>query len=193
MDGGLHVETRIPPCLQSGLDRWVFNQVPDWATAIRGFRQRYARLGSPAGEHHYRVEWLLRMVDAWNAQFDEAKRMEEKLALDSFRRDMVAATENFDAILVTVQNKPAGEPVTAEQYEKITIADYETLKKDGDLSPAFNLMGWPGVVVRCGTSDDGLPIGLQIVAKPWREEIALTVALFLERELGGWRPPPPAN
>src|SRR5262245_23939448 len=28
------------------------------------------------------------------------------------------------------------------------------------------------VVVRCGTSREGLPLGVQIVAKPWRDDIA---------------------
>lgn len=54
----------------------------------------------------------------------------------------------------------------------------------------FNSTGWPSVVVRCGSSADGkLPIGLQVVAKPWREDIALAVAAFLESKSGGWQPP----
>jgi len=40
------------------------------------------------------------------------------------------------------------------------------------------------------TSDEGLPIGVQIVAAPWRAEVALAVAGHLEMELGGWSPPP---
>jgi amidase len=43
--------------------------------------------------------------------------------------------------------------------------------------------------VRCGTSAEGLPIGVQLVAAPWREDVALAGALALERDLGGWRPP----
>jgi amidase len=46
-------------------------------------------------------------------------------------------------------------------------------------------------VVRCGTSPEGLPIGLQIVARHWRDDVALAAAAALEAELGGWRPPPP--
>jgi amidase len=188
-DAGLRVESTIPPFFSSGIDRWVFNQIPDQAVAIREFRRQYSQLGSPATEHHYQVEWLLRMIDAWAPQFDEARRMDEKLKLEQFRQDMVAATESYDAILVPVSNKPAGQPVTAEQYEKLTIADYDQLKSEGFFALHFNLMGWPAVVVRCGTSDEGLPIGLQVAAKPWREDIALSVALVLEKELGGWSPP----
>ena len=45
-------------------------------------------------------------------------------------------------------------------------------------------------VVRCGTSGEGLPIGVQIVARPWQDATALAVAGHLESVFGGWRPPP---
>ena len=54
----------------------------------------------------------------------------------------------------------------------------------------YSLTDCPSVVVRCGTSAEGLPIGVQIVAAPWRDEVAFAVAARLERELGGWSPPP---
>jgi amidase len=54
---------------------------------------------------------------------------------------------------------------------------------------AHNVSGWPAAVVRLGTSPGGLPIAVQIAAAPWREDIALAVALRLEREFGGWQAP----
>jgi amidase len=54
---------------------------------------------------------------------------------------------------------------------------------------AYSLTDWPAAVVRAGTSPEGLPIGVQIVAQPWREEVALAAAQFVESELGGWQPP----
>jgi amidase len=54
----------------------------------------------------------------------------------------------------------------------------------------YNLTGWPGAVVRGGTSPEGLPIGVQLVARPWREDVALAVAQYLEEALGGWQRPP---
>jgi amidase len=54
----------------------------------------------------------------------------------------------------------------------------------------YNMAGWPAAVVRGGTSPDGLPIGVQIVAHPWREDVALAVAEFLEKTLGGYQPAP---
>ena len=53
----------------------------------------------------------------------------------------------------------------------------------------YNLTGWPGAVVRCGTSPEGLPIGVQVIARPWREDVALAVAKRLEEALGGFQPP----
>ena len=50
---------------------------------------------------------------------------------------------------------------------------------------AFNLSGWPSTVVRCGTSSEGLPIGVQVVAPSWREDVSLAVAEHLEA-LKGW-------
>jgi len=54
----------------------------------------------------------------------------------------------------------------------------------------FNLLGVPSVVLPISKSDEGLPIGVQIVAQPWQEEVALSVADLLERERGPWAGPP---
>ena len=54
----------------------------------------------------------------------------------------------------------------------------------------FNLLGTPAAVVPVGRSPEGLPIGVQISARPWEEEIVLSVAAALEEQCGGWRPPP---
>lgn len=54
---------------------------------------------------------------------------------------------------------------------------------------AFNLAGWPAVVVRGGSSTEGLPVGVQVVAPPWREDVALAVARFIESKTGGWQAP----
>jgi amidase len=54
----------------------------------------------------------------------------------------------------------------------------------------WSLTGWPGTVVRCGTSPEGLPIGVQLVAAPWQDHLTLAVARHLESTLGGWQPPP---
>jgi Asp-tRNA(Asn)/Glu-tRNA(Gln) amidotransferase A subunit family amidase len=54
----------------------------------------------------------------------------------------------------------------------------------------FNLLGFPAVVVPIGQSEKGLPVGVQIVARPWEEELVLAVAAKLEKERGPWQAPP---
>jgi amidase len=57
-------------------------------------------------------------------------------------------------------------------------------------SDVHNLTGWPAAVVRAGTSDAGLPIGVQLIAHPWREDVALAAAKVVEAATGGWSLPP---
>ena len=54
----------------------------------------------------------------------------------------------------------------------------------------FNLLGNPGAVVPVAHSPEGLPIGVQIVGRPWEEEQVLAVAAALEKECGAWKIPP---
>lgn len=51
----------------------------------------------------------------------------------------------------------------------------------------YNLTGWPVLTLRCGTSPEGLPIGIQIITKPWHDNTALMVGQKLESLLGGWQ------
>ena len=53
----------------------------------------------------------------------------------------------------------------------------------------FNLLGFPAAVVPQGYSDDGLPIGVQIVGRPWEEEVVLAVAGALEKDGTGCHAP----
>jgi Asp-tRNA(Asn)/Glu-tRNA(Gln) amidotransferase A subunit family amidase len=57
----------------------------------------------------------------------------------------------------------------------------------------FNLLGNPAAVVPVGRSSEGLPIGVQIVGRPWEEEQVLFAAAALEKECGAWRIPPNAK
>jgi len=54
----------------------------------------------------------------------------------------------------------------------------------------FNLLGNPAAAVPVSHSNEGLPIGVQIVGRPWEEEQVLTVAAALEKEVSAWRIPP---
>ena len=55
----------------------------------------------------------------------------------------------------------------------------------------FNLLAAPAAVVPVGRSPEGLPIGVQVVARPFEDEVALGVAAAIDRQFG-YVPPPTA-
>ncbi len=97
-----------------------------------------------------------------------------------FRRDILTFMDKYDVILCPVSAYPATPHGTTFDAEKRHAFSY---------AATYTLTGWPAVTVRGGASSEGLPIGVQIVARPWREDIALAVAQSLETSLGGWQPP----
>jgi aspartyl-tRNA(Asn)/glutamyl-tRNA(Gln) amidotransferase subunit A len=55
----------------------------------------------------------------------------------------------------------------------------------------FNLAGLPAVSVPCGFDEAGMPVGLQVVGRPFAEARLLRVARAVERVVGwGARRPP---
>jgi amidase len=107
------------------------------------------------------------------------------LAVDAWRAQTLAFTRRYDLILCPAAAEEAPLPVTDWLDPAVSwnpgIFPY--------LVP-FNFTGAPSVVVRVGASVSGLPIGVQCVARPWREDVALRAAAHLETAFGGWRPPP---
>jgi len=99
-------------------------------------------------------------------------------AVGQFRSEMLGFMADYDILLCPVNAYPAmphgggKENTSAFSYTK-----------------TFNLTGWPVVVIRAGTSPEGLPIGVQIVARPWCEHEALAVAQHIESALGEWPQP----
>ncbi len=53
----------------------------------------------------------------------------------------------------------------------------------------FNLLGLPVTQVPLGLTGAGLPVGVQVVAAPGNDHVAIAVALELERAFGGWVDP----
>lgn len=50
----------------------------------------------------------------------------------------------------------------------------------------LNLAGFPGMAVPVGKSREGLPIGVQLIGRPYEEELILAVAESIERGRGAW-------
>jgi len=99
---------------------------------------------------------------------------------DMFRSTLLSFIEKYDVIICPVCATPAWRHSSTITEEQLVAGSY---------SMTYNLTGWPGAAVRGGTSPEGLPIGVQVVARPWREDVALAVAQQLETVLGGWQRP----
>ena len=76
----------------------------------------------------------------------------------------------------------AGEGIRVWRHFEERSAGFFALGRSAD-------SGWPCAVVRAGTSAEGLPIGVQIVGRPWREDVVLALAAHVERALGGYIKP----
>jgi len=97
---------------------------------------------------------------------------------DSFRREMLSWMSNYDALLCPVCSFAGMEH--GSTYNRLSCFSY---------TMTSNLTGWPAAVVRGGTTEKALPIGVQIIAQPWREDVALALAQVLQDALGGWQRP----
>jgi len=77
------------------------------------------------------------------------------------------------------------EPMTAQPIGQTTIViDGEERNNQGLLTrftSPFNIAGLPAISVPCGYDHHGLPVGLQIVGKPFDESTVLQVAYAYEQ------------
>ena len=101
-------------------------------------------------------------------------------AIDAARSRALAFFDDYDAILCPPSHALA-RPHGASHNDSFDDWSYMTI---------HNLLGWPGVSLRAGGSASGLPVGVQVVAAPWREDLALALALRIETLMGGFQRPP---
>ncbi len=90
------------------------------------------------------------------------------------RKDFEKAFEYFDVVVAPTAPTPAfkigeraGDPLQMKLSDVCTIP--------------CNMAGIPGISIPCGFSDEGLPIGLQIMAKAFAEETVLKTAYAFEQ------------
>lgn len=104
--------------------------------------------------------------------------------------------KQFDAVICPIMPTPAYPHVHTEPQEARTIGI------DGKDYPYPDQLAWPGIAtlpglpataIPLGLSAEGLPVGVQIVG-PWLEDrTPLKLAELIEREFGGFIPPPMFN
>jgi len=172
-DAGAIVEQAIPTGIEQCLD--IFLAIAN-ADAGEGLRSLLRSIGTERS--HFLLDGAL---DMSREQRPAAWLQMQWVHVDTYRSAMTRFLKNYDLILCPVNALPAIEHGTCFREDIIPAFSYTV---------AHNLTGWPGAVVRCGTSTEGLPIGVQAVARPWREDVALAVAQHLETAHGGYQRPP---
>ena len=127
-------------------------------------------------------EWMTRQLEKSSEKAVSVGEYTEVLEqVDAYRSAMLGFMQNYDVIICPVSSfaaLPHGLSMTDEYRSRMNYTG------------TYNITGWPSTVVRAGTSPEGLPIGVQVVARPWREDVSLAVAQYLEGALGGWQKPP---
>ncbi|HWM12569.1 MAG TPA: amidase [Solirubrobacteraceae bacterium] len=158
-------------------DNGLAEPTPETAVAVGaaaealGARLQDAR--HPDGGHELTIE-------VWRSHGDETGLWRLLRRWDEFRTRMLAFAARYDLLVCPVFAGPA--------------RPHGTMNAPGEIDPTswttpHSLTGWPAATVRAGTSPEGLPIGVQLVATPWRDDVALAAAQRIERELGPWPQP----
>jgi amidase len=116
----------------------------------------------------------------------------EQLLLNLAKRDRMRASllrqmEDFPVLLMP----PCGVTAFPHRSRRWKVGD-EEIGLFQAMMPAtpFNLLGLPAVVIPFGMSADGLPIGVQLVGRPFEEEAILELAVRLENARGVFAGPP---
>ncbi|MCJ2073233.1 amidase [Methylobacterium sp. J-030] len=103
--------------------------------------------------------------------------------------EMAAALDHADVIVTPTT------PLTAWRTEEATVAlagrPESVLAASWRLTYPFNLTGLPTIALPCGFDRRGLPISLQIAARPFAEVRLLQVAHWYEQAHGWWQQVPP--
>jgi len=163
-NAGAIVEERIPPGVDQSYDLEMQLIGPDGGDALR----HYLR---DIGSHRTQplLEGWLQKLEPYRTSLNGFAECWSRL--DQFRAGLFRFIQNFDGILSPVSASPALAHGTSIEDSNFRGFSY---------TMTHNLTGWPAAVVRFGESSTGLPIGVQIAAHPWREDIALAIAAHLE-------------
>jgi len=169
-DAGAAVREEVPPLMHEAWEAW------DGLIRADGFawlERLITGAGTPGFGSYDTRGWVTRTPPITG---DALSELTERA--DRIRGSLLAWAADVDLIVCPVM------PQAAIRHGESNAAWF------GDTySDVHNLTGWPAAVVRAGTTSDGLPIGVQLVARPWQEHVTLAAAAEVERVLGGWRPP----
>ncbi|MEG3936939.1 amidase [Microcoleus sp. S36b_A3] len=109
---------------------------------------------------------------------------------DRFTAHIDEALEPWDVWLCPVAATAAFTHRPAWNAVDIDGRSYPYSVANGSYTMPFNLSGHPAVVIPIGQTQNGLPIGMQIVGKRWREMELLAIAEAIDKMVGSLQHPP---
>lgn len=110
---------------------------------------------------------------AKQSQFSVTELRQRFVELERFRYNMNMFMKDYDIIISPVAATPSKKH--GETFANVRDFGYIT---------AHNLTGWPATVLPALLSNERLPIGVQLVSKPWQDHVSLNVALYLQKIIG---------
>jgi Asp-tRNA(Asn)/Glu-tRNA(Gln) amidotransferase A subunit family amidase len=171
-DLGATVIARRPP----GLER--AEQV---YAALRGFEGLPEHRALVAGREAELTSYARELIYAEPGRPVRRTMLRElTAAADDLRAEVAAFMRQWPILLMPVASVPAFPPGTAEFRvgdQVLTGAQMESCCR------AVTLLGAPAAVVRCGLSREGLPVGVQVVGRPFYDAEVVAVAAALERHV----------
>jgi Asp-tRNA(Asn)/Glu-tRNA(Gln) amidotransferase A subunit family amidase len=105
---------------------------------------------------------------------------------DRMRASLLRQMEEFPVLLMP----PCGVTAFPHRSRRWRVGE-EELGLFQAMMPAtpFNLLGLPAIVIPFGVSSEGLPIGIQLVGRPYEEELIVDLAVRLEKARGPFPAP----
>lgn len=107
-----------------------------------------------------------------------------------FRRDFDALWRGIDVL--AAPTTPTAAPRLEETTVLIGSTQEDTRMASTRLVRAINYLGEPALSMPCGSTTEGLPIGLQLISAPFSEPALLQIAKTLERQTGRFNGAPAA-
>lgn len=129
----------------------------------------------------YANNWFRELADSIDRSVPTDLVVDTLTRWEDFRREQLGFMTSYDVLISPVNARPAqphGQP--GDMAFPVEHATYTIV---------FDLTGWPSGALRGGTSSNGLPIGVQVTANPWRDDIVLAVMAALEGAFGPFPPP----
>jgi amidase len=179
---GHHVEESAPAALQDEALVGAFSAL--WAAQTRAGVLSVERwLGRPIGPGD--VEPLTWALSERAKTLSADEYVAAQAAIATFRRAVHQWwADGWDLLLTpTLADVP---PLLGEmaQNPEHPLAPFARSSTFAVFTPAFNTTGQPAISLPTHWSEDGLPIGVQLVAAYGREDVLLQVATQLEEVLG---------